>query len=153
MLPMLQLAINGAKHRLSDANEALAAQFQLSDADRAELLPSGGQPRFVNKVGWARTHLGKALLLESPRPGWFCITARGRELLFDPPERITVVYLLIRSLNAVHKNATSTTGRPLRSSPYPGLRTPVQSRCAKSNRVVNLACIHEGMSRQSFSPK
>lgn len=93
MLPMLQLAADGADHRLSDAIEALAQRFQLSEAERAELLPSGGQARFVNKVGWARTHMGKALLLESPKRGWFRITARGRELLADPPERITVAYL------------------------------------------------------------
>jgi len=93
MLPMLQLAADGVGHRLSDAIEALAAQFQLSEAERAELLPSGGQARFVNKAGWARTHLGKALLLESPKRGWFHITQRGRELLADPPERITVAYL------------------------------------------------------------
>ncbi|MBX0330696.1 restriction endonuclease [Oscillochloris sp. ZM17-4] len=93
MLPMLQLAADSVEHRLGDVIETLAAQFQLSDAERAELLPSGGQARFVNKVGWARTHLGKALLLESPRRGWFHITERGRELLASPPERITVAYL------------------------------------------------------------
>lgn len=94
MLPMLQLAADGAEHRLSDAIEALAQQFQLSEAERAELLPSGGQARFDNKVGWASTHLGKALLLERRRRGWFSITERGRELLADPPERITVAYLM-----------------------------------------------------------
>lgn len=94
ILPMLQLAADGAEHRLSDVIEALAAQLQLSEDDRAELLPSGGQARFDNKVGWARTHMGKALLVESSRRGWFYITQRGRELLADPPERITVAYLV-----------------------------------------------------------
>jgi restriction system protein len=74
MLPMLQLVADGAEHRLSDVLEALAQQFDLTDADRAELLPSGGQARFDNKVGWARTHLSKALLLEIPRRGWLRIT-------------------------------------------------------------------------------
>jgi restriction system protein len=94
MLPMLQLAADGAEHRLSDAIEALAQQLKLSNAERAELLPSGIQPRFDNKVGWARTHLGKALLLESPRRGWFRISERGRSLLASPPDRITVAYLM-----------------------------------------------------------
>lgn len=94
MLPMLQLAADDAEHRLSDVIEALAEQFQLTDADRAELLPSGGQARFENKAGWARTHLGKALLLESPRRGYFRITKRGRALLDDPPARITVAFLM-----------------------------------------------------------
>ncbi len=94
MLPLLHLAADGADHRFRDAIEALARQCALTDAERAELLPSGKQARFDNKVGWARTHLGKALLLESLRRGWFRITARGQELLADPPERITVAYLL-----------------------------------------------------------
>jgi restriction system protein len=94
MLPMLQLAADGDEHRLSDAIETLAQQFQLSEAERAELLPSGIQPRIDNKAGWARTHLGKALLLESPRRGWFRITGRGREVLASPPERITVAFLM-----------------------------------------------------------
>ncbi|MCX7790508.1 MAG: winged helix-turn-helix domain-containing protein, partial [Chloroflexaceae bacterium] len=74
MLPMLRIAADGAEHRLSDAIEALAQQFALTEAERAELLPSGVQPKFDNRVGWARTHLGKALLLESPKRGWFRIT-------------------------------------------------------------------------------
>lgn len=94
MLPMLQLTADGQEHRLSDVIETLARQHRLSDAERAELLPSGIQPRFDNKVGWARTHLGKALLLESPKRGWFRITERGRELLTSPPDRITVAYLM-----------------------------------------------------------
>ena len=94
MLPMLRLSADGAERRLSDAIEALAQQFELSDDERAELLPSGVQPRFDNKVGWARTHLGKALLVESAQRGWFRITDRGHELLSDPPERITVAYLM-----------------------------------------------------------
>ncbi len=92
MLPMLQLVVDGAERRLSDVLEALAQQFDLTDADRAELLPGGGQARFDNKVGWARTHLGKAGLLERPRRGWLRITERGREVLADPPARITVAY-------------------------------------------------------------
>jgi restriction system protein len=93
MLPMLQLAADGRDHRLSDAIDALAEQFKLSDAERAELLPSGIQTRFDNRVGWTRTHLGKALLLESPRRGWFRISERGRAVLAQKPSRIDVAFL------------------------------------------------------------
>lgn len=51
MLPMLQIAADGAEHRLGDVIEALAQRFELSEAERAELLPSGGQARFENKAG------------------------------------------------------------------------------------------------------
>ncbi|NCC35031.1 MAG: restriction endonuclease [Chloroflexia bacterium] len=94
MLPMLQLAADGREHRVSDVADTLAQHFHLSEEERAEMLPSGIQTKFDNRVGWARTHLGKALLLESPRRGWFRITERGRELLANPPERITVAYLM-----------------------------------------------------------
>jgi len=94
MLPMLQLAADGAEHRVGAVIEALAQQFQLSEAERAEPLPSGTQSRFDNKAGWARTHLGKALLVASSRRGWYRITARGRELLANSPERITVASLM-----------------------------------------------------------
>ncbi|MBX0329919.1 restriction endonuclease [Oscillochloris sp. ZM17-4] len=94
MLPMLQFAADGTEHRLSDTIDALAQQLKLSEAERAELLPSGIQARFDNKVGWARTHLGKAKLVESLRRGWFRITERGRSVLTHAPDRITVAYLM-----------------------------------------------------------
>lgn len=93
MLPMLQLAADGQERRLSDAIEALAQQFQLSEAERAELLPSGIQPKFDNRVGWVRTYLGKALLLESPKRGWFRISERGRAVLAQQPARIDMAFL------------------------------------------------------------
>lgn len=54
---------------------------------------AAARPALRTKWG-GRTHLGKALLVESKRRGWFCITERGQELLGDPPERITVAYLM-----------------------------------------------------------
>ena len=94
MLPLLKIASDGQEYKLSDAAELLAQQFDLSDADRAELLPSGRQTKFDNRVGWARTHLGKALLLENPRWGRFRITDRGREVLRSNPPSIDINYLL-----------------------------------------------------------
>lgn len=93
MLPLLRIAADGAEHRLSDVIEALAQQFELSEAERAELLPSGVQPKFDNRVGWARTYLGKAGLVESPRRGWFRITERGRAALAQNPLRIDMAFL------------------------------------------------------------
>lgn len=88
MLPLLQLAGDGAEHRFREAVEKLAVHFQLSDAERAELLPSGTAPLFDNRVGWARTYLKQAGLLESPKRGWFTITDRGRAILSRKPARI-----------------------------------------------------------------
>ena len=58
-----------------------------------ELLPSGKQPRFGNRVNWAATHLRKAGLLESPRRAHFRITDRGRSVLADSPPMIDIKFL------------------------------------------------------------
>ena len=78
---------------MSEAREALAEQFRLTDAEKTALLPSGRQAVFTNRVAWAKVYLQRAALLDSPRRGHFRITERGRDVLRDPPERITVKYL------------------------------------------------------------
>ena len=93
MLPLLQIASDSRDHRLSEAIETLAQQFRLTEDERRLLLPSGRQTTFDNRVGWARTHLGKALLLESPRRGMFRLTERGRSLLRENPSGITMPVL------------------------------------------------------------
>lgn len=90
MLPLLQLAGDKQEHRFRDAVEQLALQFELSDSERSELLPSGTAPVFDNRVGWARTYLKQAGLLESPKRGTFRITESGIALLSEKPERINV---------------------------------------------------------------
>jgi restriction system protein len=93
MLPLLRLAADGEEHSLRSAVDRLANEFHLSGEDRAELLPSGGQARFDNRVGWARTYMKKAGLLEFPRRGYFKITGRGREALKQDPAAINVKFL------------------------------------------------------------
>ena len=52
------------------------------------MLPSG-QTKFGNRIGWARTYLGKACLLESAGRARFKIANRGRDLLATNPPAIT----------------------------------------------------------------
>ncbi|WP_271254231.1 restriction endonuclease [Pseudanabaena sp. Chao 1811] len=93
MLPLMQLAINGKEHSFRDSVEYLAKFFNLSDDERKELLPSGQQPTFDNRVGWAKTHLIKAGLLESPRRAIFQITQRGEEVISHNPAEINTKFL------------------------------------------------------------
>jgi restriction system protein len=88
MLPLLRLAEDQQEHRFRDAVEALAEKFELSEEERAELLPSGSQPLFNNRVGWARTYLKQAGLLASSRRGFFNITQAGLDLLQSSPQTI-----------------------------------------------------------------
>jgi restriction system protein len=93
MLPLLRLAADGLEHRFRDAVEQLAVQFKLSDDERSEMLPSGTAPLFDNRIGWARTYLKQAGLLESPQRGLFKITERGRSVLTGSPSRIDASFL------------------------------------------------------------
>jgi restriction system protein len=93
MLPVLQLAGDGQEHTLAGSIETLAQQFHLSDEERKEMLPSGTQARFDNRVSWAITYLKKAGLLESSGRGRYYITDSGRKTLQGQPERIDVRFL------------------------------------------------------------
>ncbi len=93
MLPLLKLLANGEEHSLRESIEKLAEIFELSGEEKKELLPSGQQPVFDNRVGWARTYMKKAGLLESTRRGFFKITERGREALKQNPSEINVKFL------------------------------------------------------------
>ena len=92
MLPVLKTAAHG-EIRLRNATEFLADEFHLSDAERAEMLPSGQQTIFANRVGWAKTYLKKAGLVETTRRGYFQITERGREILEKEPDSIDNQFL------------------------------------------------------------
>ncbi len=93
MLPLLTLAADQREHSLSETTEALASQFDLSDDERKEPLASGSQPKFNNRIGWARTYLKKAGLLEYTGRGKFRITQRGVEVLEEEPSEMSIKFL------------------------------------------------------------
>lgn len=94
MLPLLRFARDQQDHTVREAVDALADELGLSETDRQELLPSGQQPIFANCVGWARTYLGKAGLLENRRRPFFRVTQRGLDVLAQHPESIDNRFLL-----------------------------------------------------------
>lgn len=93
MLPLLQLAGDQQEHSIHEATDKLAALFSLSEAERAELLPSGQQAVFDNRVGWARTYLRKAGLLEATKRTYFRITPLGLQVLSHNPTKVNVKFL------------------------------------------------------------
>lgn len=93
MLPLLIFLKDGGEHSLREAIDVLADEFSLTENERVEMLPSGQQATFTNRVGWARTYLKKAGLLESTRRSYFRITPRGKQVLFDAPAKINVKFL------------------------------------------------------------
>ena len=93
MLPLLQFAGDRQEHSLREAVDSLADHFGLSAVERKELLPSGQQEVLNNRVGWARTYLTKACLLQVTRRGHFEIAKRGLEVLADRPSRVDSKFL------------------------------------------------------------
>lgn len=93
MLPLLRAIEDGAEHKSAQIIERLAEEFSVSEQERKELLPSGRQSRFANRVHWARAFLKSAGLIENTARGVFRITNRGREELRSPPQRIDIRYL------------------------------------------------------------
>ncbi|WOD39291.1 restriction endonuclease [Nodosilinea sp. E11] len=93
MLPLMRMAADGQEYSLREAIEKLAQYFNLDDEERQEMLPSGRQATFDNRVGWARTYLKKAVLLKSTRRGYFQITPKGQAVLQKKLSKIDVKFL------------------------------------------------------------
>jgi restriction system protein len=94
MLPLLKFAEDKKEHSLREAISYLAKKFKLTEDEQKELLPSGKQSTFDNRVGWARTYLKKAGLLNSSRRSYFIITQRGLQLLAEKHKEINVQFLM-----------------------------------------------------------
>jgi restriction system protein len=93
MLPLLRFLADKKEHSFRETLDALAKESNLSEAELRELLPSGKQPIFDNRVGWGRTYMKKAGLLESTGRGVFRITERGLKILSQKPTAINVKFL------------------------------------------------------------
>ncbi|MDX2191507.1 MAG: restriction endonuclease [Bacteroidota bacterium] len=93
MLPILKLVSNGQEYKYRELMEQLAVEFRVSEEERKELLPSGNQPIFNNRVGWASTYLKKSGLIESPKRAIFKITELGINTLKQNPNRIDNKFL------------------------------------------------------------
>ncbi len=93
MLPILEVLSDGADWTAPAMRDAVASRLRLSDEDLLHMLPSGTQTTVGNRIGWARSRLVKAGLIESVARGVVRITAEGLAVLATRPEAITEGYL------------------------------------------------------------
>lgn len=126
MCPLLQLFADGKEHSNQEVLEKLANVFSLTEQELGELLPSGKQTTFYNRVGWARTYLTKSGLLEMPRRTYYKITSKGLDVLRSGPVRIDMKYLarfpeFVEFRKREGKGHTSDNGG---EATVPGGRTP-----------------------------
>jgi len=91
--PLLEIAGDGKEHTIKEARKMIAFTMKATEEDLREMLPSGTQSKFDNRVAWAKIYLTKAKVLEAPRRAHFMITERGRKLLKEGHERIDVKIL------------------------------------------------------------
>ena len=81
LLPVLKLLSDGKVRTKQEIVRTMAKQFQLSEDELAETLPSQTQLTYVNRIGWAITYLKKAELIVSPSRANFKITDEGKKLV------------------------------------------------------------------------
>ena len=93
MLPVMKLSYDKNEHTVMETIEELSKQFKLTEAEKSELLPSGTQYRFDNRVHWAITYLSKAGLVERTGRGVYKITESGINAVNEKPEKIDKEYL------------------------------------------------------------
>jgi restriction system protein len=93
MLPLLQLAADGQEHSLAEAREVLSGHFSVTPEELEQLLPSGRQAVFANRVAWAKSYLVQAGILDATKRAHFRISQRGKEVLAAPPPRIDISFL------------------------------------------------------------
>lgn len=113
MLPLLKLLSDKNIYTNKECNEILAKQFNLTEEEKRETLPSKKSPIFYNRVNWAKTYMKKAGILESPKRGEVRITNLGEQLLKENPIEIRSKDLerydsFVEFKNKSNKNNTST---------------------------------------------
>jgi restriction system protein len=93
MLPLLQKHSDKEEHNFWNLVEELSKDFKLSEEEQKELLPSGQATIIANRVGWARTYIKKAGLIESPKRRFTKITQRGSDVLMQNVKEINIPFL------------------------------------------------------------
>jgi len=136
MKPVLELAASG-EVRISEAVTRLEQVFRLSEEEKSQLLPSGKQTRFANRVHWARSYLKQAGLLRNTRRGHFEITDEGRRVLADNPERIDAKYLERYDAFLEFKSRSNTLEEELGEQPASDTTTPDETMRAAYEQISN----------------
>jgi len=93
MLPLLRLADDQKEHSIHETIDYLGKEFNLTESELNEWLPSKTQKVFYNRVYWAKAYLKMSGLVENIKRSYFKITQRGIDVLKDNPEQINIKFL------------------------------------------------------------
>lgn len=140
MLPVLRASADG-EVKTSDVVPRIGSQLGLTEEELSELLPSGKQTTFTNRVNWAKSYLGKAGLVTLTRRGYYEASGRGKQVLANPPTRITTKFLEAYPEFVAFRNASSSTtvSQPLEQANLKDLTPDEVMRSAHAELDASLA--------------
>lgn len=157
MLPVLR-RLGERDWKTLDLVEAVSEEFGLSEAERAELLPSGRQRKIANRVHWSLAYLNRAGLITRLRRGEYAASAEGMRLLASPPERLTVPFLMehyqgVRAFRGeAGESPTGVAAAIAAPAPEPQAQTP-RERLEAAEREMQAALLTELLDRvRSMAP-
>jgi restriction system protein len=127
MLPILQLLADGREHANREVLERLADKFGLTEQEKKELLPSGQDFVFRNRVAWARTHMKAAGLIDNPKRGNFVITKAGKDLLAKRLEKVDLRLLQTYDTYQAFRTRHKEKDKPGDNDGEPGMEEEVQT--------------------------
>lgn len=93
MLPLLEGLAEGQERSIRELVELLAVRLGLTQEEQNQMLPSGQSTVFRNRVGWAKTYLKNAGLIDNPTRGRVRISTAGKEVLARKPTSIDTRFL------------------------------------------------------------
>lgn len=126
-LPLLKFASDGKEHSIQEARKFLANQMELTTDELKELLPSGTQTKFDNRVAWAKSYFVQAKVLEAPRRGYFRITPTGLDLLKQGHTKIDIKVLNQYPQFVEFHTAKAPKGQSTEASPDNSTETPEET--------------------------
>lgn len=138
--PFLDSLKDGQLHKFKEVKEYVAAVMDVSEEELKELLPSGKQPMFYNRIGWTRTYLKKAGLINSPSRGVFIITAEGSKLLEENPSIINDDFLMRYEDFRLFKQPNEKGGN---NKPIPSIEETPQEVLDNAYKMINGNLIEE----------
>ena len=127
MLPALKALATGEEIRLAEVRKRVAAAVGLTAEDIQELLPSGRQAVFSNRLAWAVSYMTRAGLVERVRRGVYRVATQGTQLLDKAPARIDIKLLQKYSAFVEWKSQPGTIPPPGETPPDGGQRKPMRT--------------------------
>ena len=84
------LSLKEGELTINQMREKITAFFNLSEEDLQVRTKSGRLTQVNDRIGWARQYFRRAMLIDIPKNGTYCLTERGKEFLKKHPNDITI---------------------------------------------------------------